>query len=199
MADKIEGSVIPVDAGFLNYLERELIGVVGQIVPWNFPLMFVSWKLGPALAAGNTVVMKPSEITPLSTLRAAELAQQVGIPDGVSNVVTGYAHTAGARIAEHPEIGKISFTGSTGTGRQIVHASAGNLKKYIESWVARAPMSCLKMPLSRQPSVDPPSVFSIIKDKPALRPHALFSMKKSPMNSLTVLSLLRAPLNWETR
>jgi aldehyde dehydrogenase (NAD+) len=129
MADKLEGSVIPVDAGFLNYVEREPIGVVGQIVPWNFPLMFVSWKLGPALAAGNTVVMKPSEITPLSTLRVAELMQLVGFPDGVFNVVTGYGHTAGARIAEHPGIGKVSFTGSTNTGRAIVRASAGNLKK----------------------------------------------------------------------
>jgi aldehyde dehydrogenase (NAD+) len=129
MADKLEGSVIPVDAGFLNYLEREPIGVVGHIVPWNFPLMFVSWKLGPALAAGNTVVMKPSEITPLSTLRIAELMQQVGFPDGVFNVVTGYGNTAGQRIAEHPEIGKVSFTGSTNTGRGIVRASAGNLKK----------------------------------------------------------------------
>jgi len=129
MADKLEGSVIPVDAGFLNYLEREPIGVVGHIVPWNFPLMFVSWKLGPALAAGNTVVMKPSEITPLSTLRIAELMQQVGFPDGVFNVVTGYGNTAGQRIAEHPDIGKVSFTGSTNTGRGIVRASAGNLKK----------------------------------------------------------------------
>lgn len=129
MADKLEGSVIPVDAGFLNILEREPIGVVGQIVPWNFPLMFVSWKLGPALAAGNTVVMKPSEITPLSTLRVGELAKQVGIPDGVINIVTGYGNTAGQRIAEHPQIGKVSFTGSTGIGRAIVRASAGNLKK----------------------------------------------------------------------
>lgn len=129
MADKLEGSVIPVDAGFLNYVEREPIGVVGQIVPWNFPLMFVSWKLGPALAAGNTVVMKPSEITPLSTLRIGELIKEVGIPDGVVNIVTGYGSTAGKRIAEHPHIGKVSFTGSTGTGRSIVKASAGNLKK----------------------------------------------------------------------
>ena len=129
MADKLEGSVIPVDAGFLNYVEREPIGVVGAIVPWNFPLMFTSWKLGPALAAGNTVVIKPSEITPLSTLRIGELMQEVGIPDGVVNIVTGYGHTAGQRIAEHPDIGKVSFTGSTGTGRRIVAASAGNLKK----------------------------------------------------------------------
>jgi len=129
MADKLEGSVIPVDAGFLNYVEREAIGVVGAIVPWNFPLMFTSWKMGPALAAGNTIVIKPSEITPLSTLRIGELMQQVGFPDGVVNIVTGYGHTAGQRIAEHPGIGKVAFTGSTNTGRTIVHASAGNLKK----------------------------------------------------------------------
>ena len=103
--------------------------MVGQIVPWNFPLMFVSWKLGPALAAGNTVVMKPSEITPLSTLRIGELIKQVGFPDGTVNIVPGYGNTAGQRIADHPGIGKISFTGSTNIGRSIVRASAGNLKK----------------------------------------------------------------------
>lgn len=129
MADKFEGSVIPVEAGFLNYLERGPVGVVGQIVPWNFPLMFTSWKMAPALAAGNCIVIKPSEITPLSTLRIAELMQEVGIPDGVVNVVPGYGHTAGARIAEHPEIAKVAFTGSTATGRTVVKASAGNLKK----------------------------------------------------------------------
>ncbi|WP_249340478.1 aldehyde dehydrogenase family protein [Sphingomonas sp. 2SG] len=129
MADKLEGSVIPVDAGFLNYVEREPIGVVGAIVPWNFPLMFTSWKMGPALAAGNTIVIKPSEITPLSTLRIGELMLQVGIPAGVVNIVTGYGHTVGAAIAEHPGIGKVAFTGSTATGRSIVKASAGNLKK----------------------------------------------------------------------
>ena len=129
MADKLEGSVIPVDAGFLNYVEREPIGVVGAIVPWNFPLMFTSWKMGPALAAGNTVVIKPSEITPLSTLRIGELMMEVGFPAGVVNIVTGYGHTAGQRIAEHPRIGKVAFTGSTATGRRIVEASSGNLKK----------------------------------------------------------------------
>ncbi|MCY1332882.1 NADP/NAD-dependent aldehyde dehydrogenase PuuC [compost metagenome] len=129
IADKIEGSVIPVEAGFLNYVQRKPVGVVGQIVPWNFPLMFTSWKMGPALAAGNTVVIKPSEITPLSTLRIAELMKEVGFPDGVVNVVPGYGHSAGQRLAEHPEVGKIAFTGSTATGRRIVEASAGNLKR----------------------------------------------------------------------
>ncbi|MDF5890235.1 aldehyde dehydrogenase family protein [Pseudomonas syringae pv. syringae] len=129
IADKIEGKVIPVDAGFLNYVQRKPIGVVGQIVPWNFPLMFTSWKMGPALAAGNTVVLKPSELTPLSTLRIAELMKEVGFPDGVVNIVPGYGHTAGQRLADHPDVGKIAFTGSTATGRRIVEASQGNLKR----------------------------------------------------------------------
>lgn len=129
MADKLLGSVVPVETGFLNYVRRAPIGVVGQIVPWNFPLMFTSWKLGPALAAGNTVVLKPSELTPLSTLRIAELIAAAGFPDGVVNVVPGYGHTAGQRLAEHPAVGKIAFTGSTATGRRIVQASQGNLKR----------------------------------------------------------------------
>jgi aldehyde dehydrogenase (NAD+) len=129
MADKHQGSVIPVEHGFLDYVLREPIGVVGQIVPWNFPLMFTSWKMGPALAAGNTVVLKPSELTPLSTLRVAELMTEAGFPPGVVNIVTGYGATAGRHIAEHPSIGKVSFTGSTAVGRSILAASAGNLKK----------------------------------------------------------------------
>lgn len=129
MADKFQGSLVPVEAGFLNYVSRVPIGVVGQIVPWNFPLMFTSWKLGPALAAGNTVVMKPSEITPLSTLRIAEMMAEIGFPEGVVNIVVGYGATAGQHLAEHPRIGKISFTGSTNIGRRIVAASGGNLKR----------------------------------------------------------------------
>jgi acyl-CoA reductase-like NAD-dependent aldehyde dehydrogenase len=129
IADKVLGSVVPVEAGFLNYVEREPLGVVGSIVPWNFPLMFCSWKLGPALAAGNTVVMKPSELTPLSSLRLAELMADVGFPPGVVNMVPGYGETAGRRIAEHPGIAKVAFTGSTAVGRRIVEYSAGNLKR----------------------------------------------------------------------
>ncbi len=129
MADKFQGSLVPVETGFLNYVSRVPIGVVGQIVPWNFPLMFTSWKLGPALAAGNTVVMKPSEITPLSTLRIAEMMAEIGFPEGVVNIVVGYGATAGQHLADHPQVGKISFTGSTAIGRRIVQASAGNLKR----------------------------------------------------------------------
>jgi aldehyde dehydrogenase (NAD+) len=129
MADKFEGFVPPVYPGFLNYVTREPVGVVGQIVPWNFPLMFTSWKMAPALAAGNSIVIKPAELTPLATLRIAELMHEVGFPPGVVNVVPGYGHTAGARLAEHPDVKKIAFTGSTATGRRIVQASASNLKK----------------------------------------------------------------------
>jgi len=129
MADKHEGYLPPADAGFLNYVTHEPIGVVGQIVPWNFPLMFCGWKLGPALAAGNCAVMKPSELVPLSTLRLCELIDEAGFPPGVVNVVPGYGQRAGARLASHPQVGKISFTGSTATGRAIVAMSAGNLKR----------------------------------------------------------------------
>lgn len=129
MADKFQGEQIPVEAGFLNYTLREPVGVVGQIVPWNFPLMFTSWKLAPALAAGNCVVMKPAEITPLSSLKIAELLAEAGVPDGVVNVIPGLGSVAGQYMADHHEISKLAFTGSTATGRNIVRASAGNLKK----------------------------------------------------------------------
>jgi aldehyde dehydrogenase (NAD+) len=129
MADKVQGDVIPVEPGFLNYVLREPLGVVGMIVPWNFPLMFCSWKMGPALASGNTVVMKPAALTPLSALRLAELMAEVGIPDGVVNIVPGPGRTTGMHLASHPGVAKIAFTGSTATGRKIVEASAGNLKR----------------------------------------------------------------------
>jgi aldehyde dehydrogenase (NAD+) len=129
MADKVQGDVIPVEPGFLNYVLREPLGVVGMIVPWNFPLMFCSWKMGPALASGNTVVMKPAALTPLSALRLAELIAEVGIPDGVVNIVPGPGRTTGMHLASHPGVAKIAFTGSTATGRKIVEASAGNLKR----------------------------------------------------------------------
>jgi acyl-CoA reductase-like NAD-dependent aldehyde dehydrogenase len=129
MADKHQGDVVPVEKGFLNYVLRVPVGVVGHIVPWNFPLLFTSWKMAPALAAGNTVVFKPAELTPLSALRIAELMAEVGFPPGVVNVVPGFGPVAGAHLASHPLVQKIGFTGSTAVGRRIVEASAGNLKR----------------------------------------------------------------------
>ena len=129
MADKFQGSVVPVDAGFLDYVTPEPLGVVGQIVPWNFPLMFCSWKMGPALAAGNTVVMKPSDLTPMSALRVAELMNEVGFPPGVVNIIPGYGVPAGERIVEHPGIAKVSFTGSSVVGKGVARAAADTLKQ----------------------------------------------------------------------
>jgi betaine-aldehyde dehydrogenase len=129
MADKFQGETIPVEAGFLNYTLREPVGVVGQVVPWNFPLMFTSWKMAPALAAGNTIVMKPSEVTPLTSLKIAELMREAGFPAGVVNMVPGLGTVAGQALAGHPGVHKLAFTGSTATGRRIVQASAGNVKK----------------------------------------------------------------------
>jgi phenylacetaldehyde dehydrogenase len=134
-ATKIEGETIPVSvpyapgARFFNYTLREPVGVVGQIIPWNFPLLMAAWKLGPALAAGNCVVLKPAEQTPLSALRLGELIQEAGFPPGVVNIVTGFGETAGAALAAHPDVDKVAFTGSTEVGKQIVQASAGNLKR----------------------------------------------------------------------
>ncbi|PYY14085.1 MAG: betaine-aldehyde dehydrogenase [Acidobacteria bacterium] len=128
-ATKIEGSTIPISGPFFAYTRREPIGVVGQIIPWNFPLLMAAWKLGPALATGCTVILKPAEQTPLSALRLGELAMEAGLPPGVLNIVTGFGETAGAALAAHPDVDKIAFTGSTEVGKLIVHAAAGNLKK----------------------------------------------------------------------
>ena len=111
------------------YTLREPIGVVGQIIPWNFPLNMAMWKIAPALAAGCTIVLKPAEQTPLTALRLGELALEAGVPPGVLNILTGYGHTAGSALASHMDVDKIAFTGSTGTGRRIVQASTGNLKR----------------------------------------------------------------------
>lgn len=129
MADKFQGSVVPVEAGFLDYVVPQPLGVVGQIVPWNFPVMFCSWKMGPALAAGNAVVLKPAELTPLSALRIAELMAEVGFPAGVVNVLPGYGPTAGQRIVEHPQIAKVSFTGSTAVGMGVARDASASLKQ----------------------------------------------------------------------
>ena len=124
------GETIPVDGPYLNYTLREPVGVVGAIVPWNYPLQIAVWKVAPALACGCSVVLKPSEMTPLTALRLAELCMEAGLPEGVLNVVTGYGQTAGDALGRHMDVDKISFTGSTRTGRALLKASAeSNLKR----------------------------------------------------------------------
>jgi betaine-aldehyde dehydrogenase len=126
--DKHHGQTIPVGGG-VDMTFREPLGVVGLIVPWNFPLNIASWKLGPALACGNTVVLKPAELTPLSALRLAELALEAGIPQGVVNVVVGKGSVVGQRLVEHPDVAKIGFTGSTEVGRSVMEGAAGTIKR----------------------------------------------------------------------
>ena len=128
-ADKIHGKTIPIDGDFLCYTRHEPMGVVGQIIPWNFPLLMQAWKLAPALATGNTVVMKPAEQTPLSALRIGELIVEAGFPEGVVNILPGFGPTAGAAIAGHMDVDKVAFTGSTEVGHLIMEAAAkSNLK-----------------------------------------------------------------------
>ena len=134
-ATKIEGATFPISvpyapgAKFFAYTKREPVGVVGQIIPWNFPLLMAAWKLGPALATGCCVVLKPAEQTPLSAIRLGELITEAGFPDGVVNVVPGFGETAGAALAAHPDVDKVAFTGSTEVGRLVLQAASGNLKK----------------------------------------------------------------------
>jgi aldehyde dehydrogenase (NAD+) len=128
-ADKIHGQTIPVRGNYFTYTRREPVGVVGQIIPWNFPMLMAAWKWGPALAAGCTVVMKPAEQTPLTCLRLARLAQKAGIPDGVINVIPGYGPTAGAAIVRHKGVDKVAFTGEYKTAQIIMRDAAPTLKR----------------------------------------------------------------------
>lgn len=140
-ATKIEGNTISLTApgNFHAYTLREPVGVCGQIIPWNFPLLMAAWKLGAALTCGNTCILKPAEQTPLTALRLGELFCEAGFPDGVVNIVTGFGETAGAAIAAHPQVDKVAFTGSTEVGRLIVQAATGNLKKVSLELGGKAP------------------------------------------------------------
>src|SRR5262249_57705573 len=128
-ADKIVGETIPIRGNYFCYTRREPLGVAGQIIPWNFPLLMAAWKWGPALAAGCTVVMKPAEQTPLTCLRLGELAIEAGIPKGVINIVPGYGPTAGAALVKHPDVDKIAFTGEYRTAQIIMRDASQTFKR----------------------------------------------------------------------
>lgn len=128
LANKIQGETLASPSNRFNYTLKEPLGVIGAIIPWNFPLMLSMWKMAPALAAGNTIVIKPSEITPISILEMVKIFQEAGIPDGVINVVPGYGQDAGDALASHPDVDKVAFTGSTATGKLIMQAASKNLK-----------------------------------------------------------------------
>src|SRR5258706_10557040 len=136
---KIEGETIPVPGPMLNYTLREPVGVCGQIIPWNFPLLMAAWKLAPALAAGNTVVLKPAQQTPVTALELAKLIQEAGFPEGVVNVVPGFGETAGAALASHKGIDKVAFTGSAEIGKLIALAAFANMTKVSLELGGKAP------------------------------------------------------------
>ncbi|MEH2126580.1 aldehyde dehydrogenase family protein [Nostoc sp.] len=139
-ADKIQGKTLSTNSPFFSYTRHEPIGVIGQIIPWNFPLVMQAWKLAPALAAGNTVVLKPAEQTPLTALRVGELIVEAGFPPGVVNILPGYGPTAGAAIARHADIDKVAFTGSTEVGRLVMEAAAkSNLKRVTLEMGGKSP------------------------------------------------------------
>ncbi|HJQ34672.1 MAG TPA: betaine-aldehyde dehydrogenase [Pyrinomonadaceae bacterium] len=138
-ATKIEGETIPVPGQMFNYTLREPVGVCGQIIPWNFPMLMAAWKLAPALAAGNTIVLKPAEQTPVGAMELAKLIEEAGFPEGVVNVVPGYGETAGAALASHPDIDKLAFTGSTEVGKLVAKAAADNLTKVSLELGGKAP------------------------------------------------------------
>lgn len=139
--DKIQGKTVPVSGNYFCYTRHEPVGVCGQIIPWNFPLLMLAWKWGPALACGNTIVMKLAEQTPLSGLYMAALAKEAGFPPGVINVIPGYGPTAGAAISNHPDINKVAFTGSTEVGKLIMKASAeSNLKRVTLELGGKSPL-----------------------------------------------------------
>jgi len=140
-ADKIHGDTIPADGNVVSYTRMEPVGVVGQIIPWNYPVAMLAWKWAPALAAGCTIVLKPAELTPLSALYMAELTREAGFPAGVVNVVPGYGHTAGAAIASHMDVDKVAFTGSTQVGKQVMAAAAkSNLKRVSLELGGKSPL-----------------------------------------------------------
>ena len=141
-ANKHFGETIPTSLPGLDFTLREPIGVVGLIIPWNFPLNMAAWKLGPALAAGNTIVLKPASYAPLSAIRLVELAQEAGFPPGVVNVVTGPGGSAGAALAAHPGVGKIAFTGETATGQEIMRLASGNVKRVSLELGGKSPSIC---------------------------------------------------------
>lgn len=143
-ASKLTGQQIPVNGNFLNYTRHEPIGVVGQIIPWNFPFMMAAWKIAPALAAGCTVILKSAEQTPLSALYLAKLVQEAGFPKGVINIVSGHGETTGAALVKHPSVNKIAFTGSTEVGKIIMKEAANTMKRVTLELGGKSPNIILK-------------------------------------------------------
>ena len=183
LATKISGTVNPVPDNALSLSLKEPVGVAGQIIPWNYPLLMAAWKLAPALAAGCTCVLKPAEQTPLTALKLAGWLGECGVPPGVVNVVTGLGETAGARIVPHPQVDKIAFTGSAAVGKVIMKSAADTLKRVTLELGGKSPTSSLPMPTSKQPSMARSSESSSTRVKSAPRAAACWWSVRSIRSS----------------
>lgn len=173
MADKEGDALVPTDGDSLGMIMSEPYGVVGAITPWNFPVSMAGWKLGPALAAGNAVVLKPSEMTPFSSIYLAQLAVRAGIPAGLINIVLGDGAVTGNAITGHPDIAKVSFTGSTGAGQAIMgNIARTGVKPMTLELGGKARNWCLPMPIWTRPPRPLPKAFSPTRAKPAWLAHA---------------------------
>ena len=197
-ATKITGTTIPISfpGEFLSFTLREPVGVVGQIIPWNFPLLMAAWKLAPALATGCTVVLKVAEQTPLTGLRLGELCQEAGLPEGVVNVLAGYGETAGAALAAHPDIDKVAFTGSTEVGKLIVKAAAGNLKKVTLELGGKSPVIVLDDADVEQVIPGAAGAIFLIMGNAAARARASWFTRRSSTRSSRVLPTRPRASSW---
>ena len=182
--ERVTGKTIPV-AGGIDMTFREPLGVVGMIVPWNFPLVIASWKVAPALAAGNTVVLKPAEVTPLTALELERIAVEAGLPEGVVNVVAGPGSVCGQRLVEHPDVAKIAFTGSTEVGRSIAAGAAATIKRVTLELGGSRPTWCTPTPISRRPQRRPRSPCSATRARTAARARGSWSRRPRSIGSWT--------------
>ncbi len=194
-ATKIVGQTIPVQGNYFNYTRHEPVGVVGQIIPWNFPLLMAAWKLGAALATGCTVVLKPAENTPLSALYLAELIQEAGFPDGVVNIVPGYGQTAGQPLVDHPDVDKVAFTGSTKVGKSIMRSAADTLKRITLELGGKSPNIIL--PDADLKKAVPGALMGIMFNRFAVREAVSMSKRNCMTTSLLTLSLTQRTLSKE--
>ena len=193
-ADKVMGETIPVKGNYLTYTLREPLGVVAAIVPWNFPLLLAAWKVAPALACGNTVMLKPASQTPLTALALGEIAIEVGLPPGVLNIVTGPGSSVGQAIVEHPGIDKIAFTGDTSTGKSIMRSAADTLKKITLELGGKSPISSLPTPISTPRCAARRPASSTARARSAPPGRGCSSTARSRASSWT--SSLRASRRW---
>ncbi len=199
-ADKNQGKTIPVNGNYFCYTKHEPVGVVGQIIPWNFPLLMQAWKLGPALATGCTVVMKPAEQTPLTALRVGELILEAGFPEGVVNILPGYGPTAGAALARHMDVDKVAFTGSTEVGQLIMKAAAEtNLKRVTLELGGKSPNIVFADADMDEASRDRTLRCSSTRGSAAARGRGCSSKRSATTNSSRRAWLARRSARWAIR